>query len=162
MVKIQLKVPRYLKKILEIKYGPDYILKDSTLLALAISNTLMRKHYAVHRYRITSKIGRYYRFKELSEVYTIQLSIKSGRRKGFEVDENKLHKIVRAIDKSIREELYTAAIINKEQYDIEYQTTILNFLDQYDLEEDDLPYESLRKDFNRSRDKLAKNLKNIT
>ncbi|HAD78791.1 MAG TPA: hypothetical protein DCF99_04460 [Flavobacteriaceae bacterium] len=162
MVKLQLPVPKYLKKILDIKYGPDYVLKDSTILALAISNTLMRKHYAVHRYRVNSKNGKYYRFKELSEVYIIQLSIKSGRRKGFEIDENKIHKIVRAIDKSIREELYTAAIINKEQYDIEYQTTILNFLDQYDIEEDELSYESLRKDFNRLREKLVKNLKNIT
>ncbi len=162
MVKIQLKLPKYLKKILDIKYGPDYVLKDSTLFALAISNIMMRKHYAVHRYRLNSKTGKYYRYKELSEVYTIHLSIKTGRRKGFEIDENKLHKIVRAIDKSIREELYISAIINKEQYDIDYQTTILNFLDQYGIEEDELSYESLRKDFNRLREKLTKNLINIT
>ncbi len=161
MVKLQLKVPKYLKKILDAKYGSELHLKGSTLLGMAISDTLMTKTYAVHRYRKNENQSKYYRYKELSETYVVKLSIKTALIKGFEMDDNKLHKIVRAIDKFIREELYSSAITNKELYDIEFQTTILNFLDQYDITEEELTYESLRKDFNRMREKLEKNLKNI-
>ena len=150
MVKIQLQVPKYLKKILVTKYGDNFILKENTLLGMAICNVLMSKNYAVHRYCKNEKLKMLYRYKELSESFTIRLSVNKAIRKGFEINDNKLHKIVRGIDKS--------AINNKEFYDIEYQTTFYNFLDEYDITEEELSYESLRKDFNRRKEKLTENL----
>jgi len=158
MVKIQLQVPKYLKKILVTKYGDNFILKENTLLGMAICNVLMSKNYAVHRYRKNEKLKMLYRYKELSESFNIRLSVNKAIRKGFEINDNKLHKIVRGIDKSIREDLYKTAINNKEFYDIEYQTTFYNFLDEYDITEEELSYESLRKDFNRRKEKLTENL----
>lgn len=160
MVKIQLPVPKYLKKILVAKYGDDFVLKEYSLFGMAICNTLMTKNYAVYRYR-KRELSKYYRYKELSEIFNINLSVNKATRKGFEINDNKLHKIVRAIDKSIREELYVTALVNKELYEIDYQTTFLNFLDQYNITEEELTYESLQKHFYRVKDKLTKNLKNL-
>ena len=55
--------------------------------------------------------------------------------------------------------VYIDCIFNKERYGIEYQTTILNFLDFYDITEEELSYDSLRKDFNRNKKKIALRLK---
>lgn len=149
MVEVQLKLPVYLKKILVARYGEVYILKDTSLLGMAISNVLHKKYYAVRRYRDRDNPPKNYRFKELSATYPVKLSVNRAVRKGFEINDTKIHKIVRAIDNSIREELYRTAISNKEEYGIDYQTTFLNFLDQYGIEEEELSYESIRKHFNR-------------
>lgn len=158
MVTLQLQVPKYLKKILITKYGDNYVLKENSLLGMSICGTLIQKSYAIHRFR-NGEFANYrkYRYKEMSETFIIKLSVKIAVRKGFEINEDKLHKIVRSIDKSIREELYSMAILNKQLYNIEYQTTLLNFLDEYDIIEEELSYDSLRKDFNRNYQKLNKN-----
>lgn len=154
MVTVHLQLPVYLKKILVARYGEEYILRETNLLGMAISNVLQKKYYAVRRYRDRSKKHKNYRFKELSETYPILLTRNRAVRKGFEINETKIHKIVRAIDDSIREELYRKAVENKDEFGVEYQTTFLNFLDQYNIQEEELSYESLRKQFNRVKNKF--------
>jgi hypothetical protein len=153
-VLLRLPVPRYLKKILNLRFGEHYDAKENTLFGMAIINILKRKSdcgyvYTRNHYRLGN-----YRFKEKTEIFLVNISLDKARRTGFIFDENRILKIIKAIDKSIRDELYTSAIINKEKYGIEYQTTILDFLDFYDITDEELSYESLRKDFNRNRKKL--------
>lgn len=158
-VLLQLTVPRYLKKILDVKYGDSYKAKENTLFGLTVINTLKRKSEHDYTYNRNQYKDGNYRFKNSTEAYFINVSLDRVKRRGFAFDQRRTFQIVKALDKSIREELYTNAIINKEKYGIEYQTTLLDFLELYDIEEEELSYESLRKDFNRNRRKLAEKLK---
>lgn len=158
-VLLQLTVPKYLKKILNLKFGDSYRAKENTLFGLTVINTLKRKSEHDYQYSRTQYAEGNYRFKNSTEVYFINVSVDRVKRKGFAFDQRRAFQIVKALDRSIREELYTNAIVNKEKYGIEYQTTLLDFLELYDIEEEELSYESLRKDFNRNRRKLAEKLK---
>ena len=158
-VLLQLTVPLYLKKILEIKYGNPYTAKENTLFGMTVLNTLKRKSDHDYTYTRNQYSGGNYRFKNSTEVFFINVSVDRVKRKGFAFDQRRTFQIVKALDRTIREELYISAIVNKEKYGIEYQTTLLDFLELYDIEEEELSYESLRKDFNRNRRKLAEKLK---
>lgn len=158
-VLLQLTVPKYLKKILDMRYGDSFKAKENTLFGLTVINTLKRKSEHDYQYHRNQYSEGNYRFKSSTEAYFINVSIDRVKRRGFAFDQRRAFQIVKALDKSIREELYISAILNKEKYGIEYQTTLLDFLDVYDIEEEELSYESLRKDFNRNRRKLTEKLK---
>lgn len=160
-VLLQLNVPKYLKKILEVKYGDSYVAKENTLFGMTVLNTLKRKSDHDYSYTRNQYTNGNYRFKNSTEAYFINVSVDRVKRKGFAFDPKRTFQIVKALDKSIRDDLYQNAIINKEKYGIEYQTTLLDFLDLYDIEDEELSYDSLRKDFNRNRRKLAEKLKII-
>ncbi len=158
-VLLQLMVPRYLKKILDVKYGDDYKPRENTLFGMTVINTLKRKSDHDYTYKRNQYSQGEYRFKNSTEAYFINVSVDRVKRNGFAFCQRRNFQIVKALDKSIREDLYINAIVNKEKYGIEYQTTIVDFLDLYDISDDELSYESVRKDFNRNRRKLAEKLK---
>lgn len=160
-VLLQLMVPKYLKKILDAKYGENYKARENTLFGMTVINTLKRKSDHDYTYSRDKYSQGDYRFKNNTEAYFINVSVDRAKRNGFAFCQRRSFQIVKAFDKSIREDLYTNAIINKEKYGIEYQTTIVDFLDLYDISDDELSYDSLRKDFNRNRRKLAEKLKII-
>ena len=160
-VLLQLNVPSYLKKILVSKLGENYRPKEDNLYGLAIINTLKRKSEHNYEYRREHYSGGDYRFKNSTEQFFIYISVDRASRRGFSFDPRRSFQIVKAFDKQIREELYTKAIFNKENYGIDYQTTINDWLNMYDISEEELSYDSIRKDFNRNRIKLMKKLKII-
>lgn len=160
-VLLQLSVPIYLKKILDIKYGDSFVAKENTLFGMTVLNTLKRKSEHDYVFKRNQYSDGNYRFKNSTEAYFINVSVDRVRRRGFTFDARRCFQIVKAVDKSIREDLYQNAIINKEHYGIEYQTTLLNFLDLYDITEEELSYESLRKDFNRNRRRITEKYKTI-
>lgn len=157
-VLLQIPVPAYLKKILDIKFGDNYNVTCKNLFGMAVINSLKKKRekdYEISRKKLSGN----YRFKESSEYFSVNISIDTANRKGFAHNLDTALRIAKAVDREIREELYCNCIFNKEKYGIEYQTTILNFLELYDITEEELSYESLRKDFNRNKKKIADKLK---
>ena len=156
---LQLNVPRYLKKILDVKYGENYRPRVTELLGISVINALKKKSDRDYTYIRKKSPADNNRFKEKDDVFFISLSIDKAQRKGFAVDQKRAHQIVKAIDRNIREDLYCNALLNHTKYGIEYQTTIENFLDLYDIAEEELSYESIRKDFNRKKKNLAEKLK---
>ena len=147
-VLLQLPVPKYLKKILEFKYGENYKAKENTLLGFTVINALQKKSDRNYSFQKQSSHESY---------FFITISVDKAQRKGFSFSQQKAYQLAKALHRNIREELYITAIINKAKYEIEYQTTLLEFLEMYDITDEELSYESLRKDFNRYVYKVKKN-----
>ena len=158
-VLLQLPVPRYLKKILEVKFGENATASRKNLLGLTIISTLKGKRDKDYENSRKVYNSENYRFKDSPDNFFVNVSLDVAKRKGFTHSIDTSKQIVKAFDRDIREQLYIDCIFNKEKYGIEYQTTILNFLDFYDITEEELSYDSLRKDFNRNKKKLAERLK---
>lgn len=158
-VLLQLPVPRYLKKILEVKFGENATASRKNLLGLTIISTLKGKRDKDYENSRKVYNSGNYRFKDAQHYFFVNISLDIAKRKGFTHSIDTSKQIVKAFDRDIREQLYIDCIFNKEKYGIEYQTTILNFLDFYDITEEELSYDSLRKDFNRNKNKLAERLK---
>jgi hypothetical protein len=154
---LQLPVPRYLKKILDSKYGDSYTAKEYCLFGMTVINILKRKSDRDYE-SIRKKHFQNYRFKDVNEYFFVTINLDKARHNGYEITQKRAYQIVRAIDRDVRENLYLSAIFNKLHYGIEYQSTILNFLDFYDITEEELSYESIRKDFNRKRKSLLEKL----
>ena len=159
-ISLLLQVPKYLKNILTVKFGESYFLKPSDLFGFAVLNALKKKSESKYEYR-HKDLTDGYRFRHITEYYCIYISVKLAQRNGFVFCQKRAFQLVRALDRQIREELYHQAVVNKNLYEIDYQTTLLNFLDHYDIEEESLSYESLRKDFNRFKRKIEENIKRI-
>ncbi len=155
LIKLELEVPVYLKKILELKYGVDFVVTESSMLGMLLLNHLNKKtdkNYSILQKHIIAN-----RFAK--SIYPIFISENLARRNGYVISDDKSKKIIKAIDRDIRNNLYEHAILNHRDYGIEYQTTFLNFLDLYDISEEELTYEALKKDFNRKRKNIVKKLK---
>lgn len=139
-ITFQLPVPRYLKKILEIKYGNEYQAKETTLFGMVVINTLQKKS------------DRKYTFDKMqsqNDYFSITLGMDKAQRNGFQHGQKRAFQLSHLIERNIREELYNTCIFNQINYGIEFQTTILDFIAMYDITEEELSYETLRKDFNR-------------
>lgn len=158
-VLLQLPVPAYLKKILEKKYGENPTATRNNLLGLTVISTLKGKRD--RDYEASRKVynSGNYRFKDAQQYFFMNVCLDTAKRKGFTHSMQMANRIVKAYDRDIREQLYIDCIFNKEKYGIDYQTTILNFLDFYDISEDELSYDSIKKDFNRNKKKIASRLK---
>ena len=147
-ISICLKVPKYLKKVLEVKFGENYHAKENNWFGTLVLNVL------------TKKSDRYYTLQKnnATECFVFTISQMKAKYKGYGISELKLKSIVRSIDSNFREDLYYNAIRNQIYYGIDYKTTIEDILDSYDIEEDELSYETLRKDFNRNKHRILKNI----
>lgn len=139
-ITLRLAVPSYVKKILQFRYGDEYKASESTLLGMVVLNTLNTKTERNYVYK-----------RENSDIsyFFIKIGIDKAKRKGFEFDQKKSVQISKALEREIREKLYTEAITNEINFGVDFKTTLQNFLDLYDIEEDELSYDTLRKDFNR-------------
>ncbi|QWA38858.1 hypothetical protein [Chryseobacterium sp. ZHDP1] len=149
-ITLHLSVPRYVKKILQFKYGDDYKAREDTLLGMVVLNTLQKKSERNYTYKRTNSDITY---------FSLKVGIDKASRKGFQHNQSKAYQISKAIERDIREKLYTEAVTNEINYGIDFKTTIQNFLDLYDIAEDELSYETIRKDFNRWKHQNIKKFK---
>ena len=147
-ISIALPVPLYLKKILVAKYGEKYATKEDNWFGILIINVLQRKSDRRYEYK-KNKEG---------EVYVVTIAYEKARDKGFGINDMKAKAIIRSITRNFREELYFHAVMNNLHYGIDYKTSIQNVLDSYDILEDELSYETLRKDFNRKKAAILKKI----
>ncbi|MDR2205775.1 MAG: hypothetical protein LBE36_06445 [Flavobacteriaceae bacterium] len=147
-ISICLQVPKYLKKVLLVKFGEKYQAKENHWFGILVINILQRKSDSKYHFRKENN----------DECFCFTISYEKARKKGFSISENKMKSIVRSIDRNFREEMYYHAVLNHINYSIDYKISIENFLDSYDITEDELPYETLRKDFNRNKTQIIKKI----
>lgn len=143
-ITLQLPVPAYLLKYLEFKYGQNYQAKESDWFGLLIISNLEKKR------------SKYYSFKrpEGNNLFQITVGISKAEKSGYAFHPGMLRKIAKAVDVHFRQELYLHAVANFINQDIPYKQSLQNLLDSYGISEDDLEYDSIRKDFNRNKKQI--------
>lgn len=139
-ITLHLAVPRYVKKILEFKYGDEYKATETTLLGMVVLNCLQKKSERNYVYKRENPDIVY---------FSMKVGIDKASRAGFQINHNKARQISKTIERDIREKLYTEAVTNEMNFGVEFMATLQNFLDLYDITEDELSYDTIRKDFNR-------------
>lgn len=149
-ITIHLPVTTYLYKFLEFKYGQDYKASEADWFGLLVINTLTRKSnfdYASQRPKCQA-------------FYSITISFRKAEAAGFFITNRHGEQLAKAIDKLFREEIYINAIMNYENHGIEYKSSIEKMIRSMGISEDDLPYETIRKDFNRNKARILAKFNN--
>ena len=150
-ITIHLPVTPAIKKYMIGKFGKDYIINMDDWFGNMVINMLENK---TNKFYSTS--NRDSDFK--TEEYNISFSTSTADKNGIRIIPQHEAAIFNIINKIFREELYSQALINKRNYYIDYQTTISNILDSYDISDDELSYDALKRDFARKKDDLEKRL----
>lgn len=150
-VTLSISCPTYIRKFVEKSFGIEYELNQSDWIGIFIYSLLQKKTHPTYHYRSQRKTFEY------DDKLRLRFSMSMAEKNGFFLIGSDEKKIIKCIDDIFRKTIYRQALINHDNYGIDYQTTILNNLETYDITEDDLPYETLRKDFNRVKKELFKN-----
>lgn len=150
MITLTIPVPNYLYKYLVHLYGEKYQPTMYDELGIMVLSVLERKSNATaQRYEPKNFKG-----KNCDKHFVIHLSFSQFERNGFFIFNEKIHTIQAFIDNQFRLSMYRNAITNYNQMNIPYKDSILCFLASYGIEEEDFSYESIRRDFNRKKEKL--------
>jgi hypothetical protein len=150
-VTLSISCPTYIRKYVETSFGKDYELSQTDWLGIFIYSLLQKKSHPTYHYKSQRKTVDY------DDKLRLKFSMSMAEKNGFFLIGSDEKKIIKCIDDIFRKTIYRQALINNDNYNIDFQTTILNCLEAYDITEDDLPYETLRKDFNRVKKELFKN-----
>lgn len=143
-ITLQIPTKSYLKKYLEVSFGKDIKLTERNWLGVMVLNILKRKTFKNPSYD----------FKKYNYTYdveiTVSLHIGQAYRNGSVLLEPQKYFLNRSIDQIFKEELIKQALINQSNYNIDFKTSILNILEAYDIADDELDYQTIRKYFNRN------------
>ncbi len=148
MITITLKVPGYIKSYLSTIHGETYKVSTRDSFGILVLNTLKKKSY-------------YYQHAEDDKCtvdYPIVISLSTFEKYGCTITQEQMTQIYKSIDSDFRESLYITAIVNKAYFGIDYKATITKLLYTYNIDENDLSYSTIRKDFNRKKTKIASSL----
>lgn len=148
-ITLHLPVPRYIYKYLVAKYGENYAVKENDWFGKFILSSLVRK--SDNDYEVTIPTD---------TKYPVTIKLYKAERNGFIISKRQGDEITKCIDKHFRDYVYTQAIMNYKNFGIDYKSTIISVLDSFGIDEDDLQYESLRKDFNRLKLEIEEKLEN--
>lgn len=143
-ITIHIPVSAYLYKYLEFKYGQDYKASEADWFGLLVINTLSRKSNFDYAQR-NPKVQAY---------YTVSICMRKAESAGFFVTRRHGEQLAKAVDKLFREEIYIYAILNFENHGVQYKTSIEKITRSMGITEDDLPYDTIRKDFNRNKKRM--------
>lgn len=150
MIELQLQLPVYLVKYLKTLYGEPYSPMANDEIGIYILNILERK---------TTRSEPIYSFKkENKECFTISINASNYAKRGCLISAEKQNIIIKYIDSHFRKEIFRYAVMNYHYYKIPYKETIITALKTYDITENDLAYETIRKDFNRKKAKIEHKL----
>lgn len=150
MIEIQLQLPIYLVKYLKTLYGEPYSPMPDDEIGIYILNILERK---------TSLSEPVYSFQRKSNVtYTLCINEHNFTKRGCLIPTEKQSLIVKYVDSHFRKEIFRSAVLNYHYYQIPYKKTIITALKTYNITENDLSYETIRKDFNRKKGKIEEKL----
>ena len=143
-------IKKYLVRSLT-KEKQDYVLNIDDWFGLIVINMLENK--SSKNYNITpTQEG------QKTEIFDIQLSISAAQKNGFIILPQHETAIFNIVDRMFRESMYKTALINKKNYQIDYQTSINDILDSYDITEEEMSYDAIKRDFNRKKEKLKDTL----
>lgn len=150
-ISINLPVTPAIKKYLTIKLGSEYRLTSIDWFGSIVFSMLenkTKKHNCIKDVNISCKTG----------IFQFTMSYDLSTKIGFILSpkhETMIHNIV---DRIFRDEIYYTAIRNKEFYDIEYQTSINDILDSYDIIDEDITWDALYKEFTRKKKNIKSRL----
>ena len=148
---IHVPCPTYIRKYIEASFGSNYEIKQTDWLGIFIYSLLQKKSHPTYHYAGHKKTAVY------NDHLVFNFSIHQANKHGFFLINSDELKIVKEIDDIFRRNMYSQAIINFENFGIEYQSTIMAYLESFNITEDDLHYETIRKDFNRLKNNIIKN-----
>lgn len=143
-ITLQIPTKSYLKKYLEVSFGKDIKLTERNWLGVMVLNILKRKTFKNPSYDFKK-----YNYTYNAEI-TVSLHIGQAYRNGSVLLEPQKYFLNRSIDQIFKEELIKQALINQSNYNIDFKTSILNILEAYDIADDELDYQTIRKYFNRN------------
>ena len=146
-VSINIPFKPYLKKYIQIQFGEKIYLSERNWLGILILNILKRKSFKNN-----------YDFKALDPTIKDSLTVITHEDKSYRYGcvllPTQIYYLNSAIDDFFKRELIKQALVNQNNYGIDFKTTINNFLEAHDITEDDLNYQSIRKYFNRNHRKF--------
>lgn len=152
MIQIKIPVPNYLKKYLLTLYGDNYQATLNDELGILVINCLQKKTY--YNYKLDMRSA--------TTFFPVNISFSQLDKDGCIISERKIIEIYKTLDYNFRLSMYRSAILNKENFGIEYKKTVLAHLRTFGITEDEMSYSSIRKDFNRRKGGIAiKMLKSI-
>jgi len=150
-ITIEIPIKSYLKKYIEVSFGENIKLSERTWIGIIIYNVIKRKTFKNN-----------YDYKPVSEDINAQMQFKissdTSYRYGCILLPTQIYYINSALDGLFKGEIVKQALINQNNYGIDFKTSILTILDAYDITEDELNYESIRKYFNRNYQKYKNRL----
>ena len=149
-IDIEIPVKSYLKKFITISFGEEIKLSERNWLGIIIFNIVKRKTFQNY---YDSKMN-----ENLDASFSVKISLDKSYRYGCLLLPTQIHYINLAIDNFFKSELIKQALINQSAYQIDFKTSIINILDAYDITEDELEYDSVRKHFNRNYKKYKNRL----
>lgn len=147
-ITITIPLPIYLYKYVEKKFGKVYEAKDNDWFGLLVIRTLSRK----------SEIEYACKPEKRNIKYRITISGSKAEKYGYYFNPRNVSHIINAIDDSFRDTLFNLAIFNYENFGIDYKASFVNFLDSYNILEDDINLEALLRDFRRKKNKITNNI----
>ncbi|MFL9835008.1 hypothetical protein [Chryseobacterium terrae] len=148
---IKIPVNPAVKKYLEIKLGKNYTLGTDDWFGIIVYNFLINK--TNKHFKIIPK-----KYDKEIQFFEIILSSNQAEKAGIILTEKQEASINNICYKIFKEELYSAAVVNKNLYSLDYMVTMNNLLDLYDITEEDLSYDALIKGFYRDRKAISENM----
>ncbi|MCW2463377.1 hypothetical protein [Elizabethkingia anophelis] len=143
--------PTYLKKFVEKTFGSEIEVNHNDRFGIFVSSLLKKKTLA--GYHPPGKKTSGYK-----EKLKLSISVSHADKNGFFLIHSDEQKIVKFLEDEFRKNLYTMAIFNQQCFDLDYKVTIVNYLDFMGITEEELQYESIRKDFNRRKEEIINKL----
>ena len=150
MFNITLNLPNYLIKYMRTLYGEPYAPKACDEIGIYILNVLQRKG-SISEYQYRQK-------QKQLQPYLLTITTSNYDKRGAIILPQQNALIVKFVDSHFRQEVFRNAVMNRYYYSIPYKFSIINILRSYNIDENDLPYDTLRKDFNRKKEEIQKRL----
>lgn len=152
LVSIFLPVSKPIKQFLTQKFGAEYQPSRDNWFGILISSLLSKKN---------SNWDDRGKNEVFEEEYKISFKLSYSDKHGICILPTHEQLLRRAVESLFREHLYETAVLNKLYYDIEYKTSIENLLNFYGIHEEEKSYyQTIIRDFNRKKDKIAQRLEN--
>ncbi len=147
-VTIEIPTKSYLRKFIAVGFGSDIKLTERNWIGVLVLNILKRKtfknpSYDYKRYNFT-----------YNDSLTFKVHLDKTYRYGCVLLDPQKYYINRSIDGIFKDEIIKQGLINQSAYNIDFKTSILNILEAYDITEEELNYETIRKHYNRNYKKF--------
>ena len=143
--------PPYIRKFVEASFGENIEINQTNWLGIFIYSLLQKKSHPTYHYAGQKKAAGY------DDRLVFSFSVHQANKNGYFIINSDEAKIIRHIDDVFRRSVYAQALINKESFGLEFKSTITSILDSYNITENELQYETLKKDFDRVKKSLLSN-----
>lgn len=147
-IAVNIPVKPHIKKYVSVRYGNEHTLTKKSLLGVLIFGVLDKKVPKPDR-----------SFDDHTEKYTIQISESYFNERGFEIPLRKRRFLAVCLEKLFIEDFYAYIDISVSKMGITAAQSMRVFLEQYEISENDVKFESMYKNYQRHCDFKIKSKK---